>query len=270
MLNIVVAMIHEARPLIDHYRMIKLQGTHPFMIYTIADLTLIISGMGKINAAAATAYLQALSLDKGRMAWLNLGIAGHRTLDLGRGFVAHRVRDGATGHSYYPSLVQKFPCPTSDLITVNQVEHAYQNDGGYDMEASAYFKIALRCSTLELIHCYKIVSDNPQHPVKKMKKETVIALINHRLNEIKIILSTLIRAVDDFRKLYHTSQEYHEITQRWHFTETQKRQLSALLQRASVIYGKSFSSQLPLSSHQKAKTFLAEMKQALDADNEVF
>ncbi len=265
MLNIVVASIHEARPLIDHYAMAKLQGAHPFIIYTRAQLTLIISGLGKINAAAATGYLQALSLDKGMMAWLNLGIAGHRTLEIGQGFMAHRVRDDATGKSYYSPHIYPFPFPSSDLTTVDQVEHRYENDGGYDMEASAYYKIALRSSTLELIHCYKIISDNRQHPVKKMTKETIIALINNRLNEIANILKILVSEVEEFRKLDRSNQEYHEITQRWHFTETQKRQLNTLLQRGSVIYGKSFSSQIKYSSDQTAKTFLAHLKQTLAA-----
>ncbi len=267
MINLVVALIHEARPLIDHYKMIKLKGNHPFTLYTCAELTLIISGIGKLSAAAATGYLQSYTFNKGPVAWLNFGIAGHSQRDIGQEFIAHRVLDLATGQVFYPPRILPFPCPSSDLVTTDQPEKDYEDDSGYDMEASGYYKIALRSCTIEWIHCYKVVSDNPQHPIEKMTKEFVIHLVSSRIKVLETILSMLSKEVDRYRKIYAPSHEFGEITERWHFTETQKSQLLRLLQRWQTHFGNTLSSQTDLSSYRDAKVFLEALKQQLDSYN---
>ena len=55
MLYLVVALAAEARPLLASYRLQGLSG-HPYRICAGEQTHLIVSGIGKVAAAAATAY----------------------------------------------------------------------------------------------------------------------------------------------------------------------------------------------------------------------
>ena len=57
MINILTALPCEAKPLIHHYRLNGRQ-VHGFRIYENSDMRLIVSGIGKVAAAAACACLQ--------------------------------------------------------------------------------------------------------------------------------------------------------------------------------------------------------------------
>ncbi len=265
MIHLVVALIHEARPLIDRYRLHRLKGDHPFAIYGNVQFTLIISGPGKISSAAATAYLQALSVNAGPVAWLNFGIAGHSDFAVGQGFLAHRIIDQATGTAYYPPLLFPFPSVSSDLITVDRPENNYAHQSAYDMEASGYYKIALLSSTIEWVHCYKVVSDNRKHPIEKMTKTTIIEMILARMDEIDDMLSILSAEITTYRQLNVPDGHLEQITRQWHFTETQLSQLKALIRRGRAIYGEQLFSQLNPDDHRGAKSFLTMLKRQLDS-----
>lgn len=266
MIHLVVALIHEARPLIDRYRLGRRKGKHPYVIYGNAEFMLIISGIGKVSSGAATAYLQALSVDEGPAVWLNLGIAGHRDFEVGTSFIAQRIIDQATGYAYYPPLIFPFPSVYSDLITVDSPEKDYETSGGYDMEASGYYKVALNTSTIEWIHCYKIVSDMPGQSVETLTKSSVMALISAKMNEIVEILSMLRDEIIAYRQLDLPSGDLALFTQRWHFTETQLLQLKTLMRRGRSLYGERSSDQFNLDDYQGAKSFLTALKQQFDTE----
>ncbi|MFQ5597593.1 MAG: hypothetical protein ACE5GK_06025 [Nitrospiria bacterium] len=261
--HLVVALIHEAKPLIRRYRMVRLKGNHPYMIYTGDACMLVISGVGKIAAAGATGYLQALSSEMGSNAWLNFGIAGHECLEVGTGFVAHRVSDRATEINFYPPMIFPFSCPTSDLTTVDQAENRYGREGGYDMEASGFYKTALRTATSEWVHCYKVVSDNPRQPVEQLSKIGVTELISNRTNEIESIISMMRAEWTRYRRRVKPGRHYDKITLRWHFTDTQKRQLARLLKRWDVVFGEDTSSEIKFNTYQGPKTLLADLDRRL-------
>jgi len=262
-IQIVVALIHEALPLIAHYKMKTLVGKHPFVIYTHGKMTLIVSGIGKSSAAAAVGYLQALNREKGASAWLNIGIAGHQKQQISAGFIAHRIQDQATGRRYYPPQVLPFALPTSDLITVDQVEKDYKQNSAYDMEASGYYGAAIRSTTAEFIQSYKVVSDHPKADVAKITKTFVSGLIEDRMPEIKRVISTLTSEIEPYRKIYAPHPQFDPIIQHWHFTETQKSQLKQLLKRTQVLFGKALPPQIQVINHRNAKTFLAALSNAL-------
>ncbi|MFQ5587505.1 MAG: hypothetical protein ACE5F7_01580 [Nitrospiria bacterium] len=265
MINLVAALMHEARPLIERYRMSSLKGGHPYPIFGNRQFTVIVSGIGKLASAAAVGYLHALTFKDGPSGWLNFGLAGHSDFDLGQGFTAHHVIDRGSGRSHYPLGLSAFPCPSSVLMTVDQPERSYHAHGGYDMEASGFFRAALRASTIELIHCYKVVSDNPRHPVKKMTKAAVTGFIGSRIEEMDTILSILLESVAVHRKAHAPDCDLEDILKRWHFTETQSKQLTRLLQRRRALYAKSALPQLHLTDYPYAKDFLSALKQRLDA-----
>ena len=168
MLCLVVALAAEARPLLASYRLQGVSG-HPYRICADEQTHLIVSGIGKVAAAAATAYLRALIGDT-PAAWLNIGIAGHGSQAVGTPLLAHKVVDVASGKPFYPTFTAPPPCRTTLLHTVDHAQPPV-GDAAYDMEASGFCEAAQRFATSERIHCLKVVSDNPQSPYQTLNAE---------------------------------------------------------------------------------------------------
>ena len=96
MICFVVAYKAEAAALISHYRL-EQQQQQEFPLYSADDIALVISGSGKSNAAAATAYLYGKTGFHRDAVWINLGIAGHAVDAPGNTSLASKVIDVATG-----------------------------------------------------------------------------------------------------------------------------------------------------------------------------
>ncbi len=160
MIRIVVALPAEARPLIQYFELKPpvFQGLFP--IYRNDRITLVVSGIGKMAAAAATSYLYAISGEHRNCGWLNVGVAGHAYRNCGQGLLANRIMDKTTGRCWHPHNLLSLPFEDAPLVTVDMPETEYPGEMMYDMEAAGYYFVACRCSSLELIQCYKIISDN--------------------------------------------------------------------------------------------------------------
>lgn len=233
MLCLVIALPAEARPLIAHYKLKGVDG-HPYRLYTGDDLSLIVSGVGKIAASSAVAYQQALLTDL-PAAWLNVGIAGHADAPLGTALLAHKIVDAASGKTFYPSFTSTPPCPTTLLNTVDQPETIYANSCAYDMEASGFCETAQRFATGELVHCLKVVSDNPQYPLGDLNTKKVEQLITAQQESIAVMGKALADLARDLENLRADPPYLKEILARWRFTSTQRHQLRGLLRRWQIL-----------------------------------
>src|ERR1700761_8244047 len=105
MIAIVTAFHSEAKPLIEYFKLKTQMTQAPFPIYQNENMHLIISGLGKINAALAVGYLQAI-LQTPNIVWLNIGIGGHRSMEIGTAILAHKVIDESTARSFYPTFLR--------------------------------------------------------------------------------------------------------------------------------------------------------------------
>ena len=148
---------------------------------------------------------------------------------------------------------------------MDRAERDYEEDSGYDMEASAFYNAAIRSSTAEFIQSYKVVSDHPQASVEKITKAGATQNIAARMDEITPLISTLQNGIADYRKIHVPSPHFDHIAQRWHFSETQKIQLQHLLRRAQVLFGTQFPIQATPESHKTAKGFLSALSETLAA-----
>lgn len=191
MLRFVVALQSEARPLVERFGMAAVDEG-PFPVYRGRDSWLIVSGHGKAAAAAATAYLHLLSGAALGQAWLNVGLGGHSQRPLGEGVVAHKISDGASGASWYPQLVIDSPRPTVPVLTVERVEEEYSLPWVYESEAAGFFPTACRFSVAELVHCFKVVADNPDATLARRTSSAAIAdLIAGNLDDIETFAAGL-------------------------------------------------------------------------------
>jgi adenosylhomocysteine nucleosidase len=238
MIRCVVALACEARPLISHYRLARSQTPGPFPLYLGDRMLLVVSGPGRISAAAAVAYIQGLSTVEPTAsapqlcsAWLNFGIAGHQSLALGTPFMAHKIIDPASQQTYYPAFPFKPLSTTSSLTTVDLPETAYPALSGYDMEASGFWPTANRFCSSEMVHCVKIVSDNPDHPTTTLNKHIVEELCAASVDLIDALVDTL-SALDSQYTLQTQDPPFlPECKKKWRFSVTQTHQLRHLLSR---------------------------------------
>lgn len=235
MLNIIVALKCEAKSLIEHYGLKHVPGNHPFSVYEKEDIVLTISGPGKVASAAATAFIHTQLGQRANTGWLNLGIAGHKVRSIGQGILAHKITDKASKKNWYPSIVFSPSCEMENLITVDQAENQYGESAVYEMEAAGFFEIASRFSTAELIHCYKVISDNALYSTKDITEETVIRLITTNLEEIDCIVRKIEELSTTLQSLEKVPLYYEEISDRWHFSVYQKGELRRLLKRHELV-----------------------------------
>ena len=268
MINIVTALPAEARPLRNHFKLHdKLQNT-AFPVYRNADMALVVAGPGKVAAAAATAVLASADNTSTKHAWLNIGIAGHAHHAIGAAFMAHRITDQASATNWYPPQVLELPIPTENLCTVDRPEENYPQAALYDMEASGFFPVACRFSSSELVQCFKVVSDNNTQAATAVTAKLCSQLIDDRLADIEQLVNALCGLADEYNR-WHAPQpelkkELEQLSERWHFTVSQRHQLQQLGRRWQVLApGKSLWLE-QLQKKHKASEVLQCIQQQLD------
>lgn len=238
MIHIVTALPCEARPILDYYDLAPLQQGGHFRVYGDEDYTLIISGIGKLAAAAACGYLGALQASQ-HGAWLNIGIAGHRDYAVGDAYLAHRITDQASQQHWYPSVIFDPPCPTEHLISVDTAETGYALPALYEMEAAGFYNSAIRFAPSELVHCYKVISDNASSPADRVSPQQVETLIQDKILQITSIITTLQQLSNEHNAIHQDPYQYQHLIEKHHFTVTKKTELKQLLRRWSVLSNQS-------------------------------
>ena len=234
MTRFVVALRAEARPLIDRYQLEALEPGEPgddgaFRAFHGSGRSLVISGVGKVAAAAAVTYLHEKPLE----VWLNVGIAGHRDRSPGELVRAHRVTDTGTGERFYPTLLGLPHIQTEGVTTVDVPETEFASRDVFDMEASGFYQTAVRFSTSELVQCVKIVSDNVDTGTDGLTVERVSKLVERNLDAIDDVvahLETLATELEPLRIL-GDAPGVEPFFETWHFTTSERRRLARLLVR---------------------------------------
>jgi adenosylhomocysteine nucleosidase len=236
MLRFVVALQAEARPIVDRFRMEGVFESHPFRVYRGDGAWLIVSGLGKAAAAAATAYLHLLSGGVPGRVWLNVGIGGHGRHLVGDSFLAHKVTDQASGLSWYPQLVIDALRPTASMLTVEKVEEEYSPPWIYETQAAGFFPTASRFSTVELVHCFKVISDNPDATLsRRMSSSFIQSLIEQNLRPLQELARGLAGLARELETLASDPPGYSGLLSRWQLTVVEQRRLRRLLQRLAVL-----------------------------------
>ena len=234
-MRLVSALAPEATPLIEHYRLEKVDSNPMFPLYRNDTIYLVVSGIGKTLAAAATAYLHTKSGELPNQPFLNIGIAGHQRAITGVPRVASRITDQSTGQTWYPSQIIRGSIERSPLITVETVERVYAEDAAYDMEAAGFYPIAWRASTAELVQSLKVISDHPGEPVAGLDLQRIEGLIGDCIDEIDSLVKALQDLADIVASTTLESDSLEPFIERWHFSVTQRHRLRRVLERWAVL-----------------------------------
>jgi hypothetical protein len=265
MLNIIVAIPGEAKPLIQHLRLQKQAYKH-YDLYSAENLRLLICGVGKFAAASACGWLQGLNENPEIAitdAWLNIGIAGHGYQPLGSGHLVHRIHDKNSSHSWYPGFTFKRPCPSATLISVEHPESRYLENALYDMEGAGYFASCQRFSSVELIHCFKIVSDNHFSGIENINKAYVSELITGQIPIIEHIIDSLQQIQQQLASRQQAPAHYQHCLETWHFSYYQRKQLYQLLWRWQALSPVNLSLSTELDHMKNARQVLDYLQDSM-------
>jgi adenosylhomocysteine nucleosidase len=237
-LRFVVALQAEARPLAERFDLAPLPDCHAFHVYRGERGWGIVTGPGKVAAAAGTAYLQLLSGGEPGQVWLHVGIGGHCRRPVGDASIAHKIQDAASGSSWYPPLVVDLPCPTAPVLTVERVEEEYASPWVHDGEAAGFYPTACRFATSELVQCFKVISDNPEATLERSPSASFVeGLIRENLDPIESFGDTLLGLAREVAALAADPPGYREILARQPFSPGEQTRLRRLLQRLAVLAG---------------------------------
>ena len=166
MIYICTFMYKEAVSFIKQLNL-KKDFTHmKFDIFRSEEAMLVISGIGKVRAAIAVAYLLGKN-EPGKFDLLaNIGIcgAGNPGIAVGKVFYCNKIIDNDTKMTFYPDMLFKHPFDEASIETFSKLVSRPDEESleGYlaDMEASGVFQAAsvfLRPHQLVFI---KVVSDH--------------------------------------------------------------------------------------------------------------
>lgn len=264
LVNLVVALATESRPLIDHFRLTEDRSAVGFRVFRGDGLRLVVTGMGRVACAAGVAALGELGGARGTSAWLNVGIAGHESHRVGEGVRALSIAEAATGRCWYPPQVLTLPGRGEALRTVDVPETAYPEGFVYDMEASAFYATALRYATGELVQVYKIISDNRDSGVHTVEKHGVRQAIVEHLPAIEAMVAGLSGLAQEVAASRPRLSELDHMLQRWHFTVSQQNQLRELLRRWETLTGGEPVLDANLNRCPSAKALLGELSAHLN------
>ncbi len=227
MLIIHTALHGEARAFIRHCALKRQHNINAFACFQKDDIFLIESGIGKINTASAIGWTCGM-LNIPNPIILNIGMAGHASYSIGECYLANRIEDHATGHRYYPPQLADTSLGSHCLLTLVRPTEDYPEKCMVDMEASAFIHTATRFTTIELCQSIKVISDNTAQPARLMKDREAESLLAPHAE-------TIMRLADELRQyraqlVDNTCILFPQVTQQWHFTNYQKKQLTDLLQ----------------------------------------
>jgi len=193
MIYVVVALAAEARPLITHFQLTKVDELEPLSIYRQPDVALIVSGVGKEAMAASVVALAKAIPPADNTVWVNVGVAGHRNHEIGTAVLAHQVKDEETGAIHPLSPPADLNLEIGEVRTVMHVETRYESKALYEMEAAAFCERAVELTSAELIQVLKIVSDNRRSGTLCVSARQVQGLIEDNLPKVDLLVSSLHR-----------------------------------------------------------------------------
>lgn len=188
---IFIALPCEAKPLIDAWQLKKLSQHPAFALYADHHRAITVTGIGKSAMAGAVTYTMATLAQTENPLLLNIGIAGHPNLPLGSLHLANKITDSETDKSYYPQIPKQWTTRSQGLTTWPKPQSIYAENRLCDMEASGFYEMSVKFSTLERIHCLKIISDNRHAPIDNIHPELVGNLIARHLPLIEQFIDQL-------------------------------------------------------------------------------
>ena len=124
------------------------------------------------------------------------------------------------------NIIPKTNLHRMELLTTDVPITDYSNQELIDMEGSAFYDIASKLTTRELICIMKVISDGPSNHINDLNKLKIDQLIKSnisKINKVVLYFEKLSLHEDKIRK---KPELFHDICSKWHFSTTQIQSLS--------------------------------------------
>lgn len=198
MVYISVSMYVEAKPIIDYYNLKKDVDERYYQVFKSDNMRLIITGVGKINCAAATSHLLAkIPPDDGDI-MVNIGICGAKDgFQIGAPYLINKIKDASTGKDYYPDILLKHDFKECSIETFDKPLSSPEllEEDLCDMESSGFYASASKYVEQHRIFLIKVVSDRVG--IDTVSKDDVLKLIQNNVEKI----DAFIKNAEDFAKV---------------------------------------------------------------------
>lgn len=217
MIYVVTALYQEAHGLIRELELKKNTAYAPFEVFDneSAGIRLVVTGVGEIAAAAATAAVCARDGADAADFLVNIGCCAvggcepaDRDMDSGYGaahaaqigdlYVCHKITEQATGKTFYPDILYRHPWKERELVTGMQpLQRAAAHGALYDMEAAAVYQAGIRFFSPDRMLFLKVVSDFGIAGQERMTAEALTGLLEQHVKEVAAFLTNLREAADE-------------------------------------------------------------------------
>lgn len=223
MIYVVTALYQEAHGLIRELELKKNTAYAPFEVFDNenAGIRLVVTGVGEIAAAAATAAVCARDGADAADFLINIGCCAaanagadrgcepaDRDMDSGYGaahaaqigdlYVCHKITEQATGKTFYPDILYRHPWKERELVTGMQPLQRTAAQGVlYDMEAAAVYQAGIRFFSPDRMLFLKVVSDFGVVGQERMTAETLAGLLEQHVKAVAAFLANLREAADE-------------------------------------------------------------------------
>jgi len=264
LVNLVVALPAESKPLRKWFQLKPVRHTKN-VYQSEEELRLLVTGMGRNNVKQSFGRLgSGGTSSQFSLAWLNVGIAGHRELPVGETMIANKISCAESAKSVFPTPVLSGK-NYGEVITVDEPELDYPQNAAYDMEASAFWNIASSNGALDLIQCCKLVSDNPSNGVEKITTELIEEIFHAASEEIRQHVDILRELALKQQQLASDPIPYLEIASRIHLSVNQARQVRRLCQRFIALNRVRELENLLDVRYKKGRDFIHALHKALQS-----
>jgi len=225
MILIITALMIEATPLIEYFKLKRDMSIHEFPVYRNAEIALIVSGIGKVKSAVAATYLLSIcnakyckddlieskNNDNKNHTLINIGFCGvsDTRYEIGSLILINKVTDMDTGIDSYPDIfigkdlpkdaIYCFSKPVSKEYLESFECHKTKNIF-CDMESSGIMEVAKKFTYAHQVVILKVISDylNPNN----YNKETLKGYLTKQIPKIEQI-------IDEVKQLnYYFNQNF--------------------------------------------------------------
>jgi nucleoside phosphorylase len=171
---IITALKNEAQPIIDHYRLKKVDDAK-FLIFQNQDITLIISGIGKINSSIATTYLLNQNTIKQNDHITNIGLCGSTKHNIGNAIYINKIIDKSSNKVFHLNR-------EGESITCYDTPQTSSKKESVDMESYGFYQASKKFMDIKYIKIIKVVSDKIENKI--LTQQEVYNLILPHIKEL--------------------------------------------------------------------------------------
>ena len=263
-MNLITAFLQEAKPVIELLNLQKVEVPSPFKLYKGEIHNLVISGPGEENTTQAVSFLHG-HLPSLFTPWLNIGLAGHGSENIGNALQVVKCIDENSGRSTFPPQLYTSIFPKTILKTVQHPSNEYLSGHAYDMEGFSFFQTATRFSTNELVQSVKIISDNPGKPFSEFSKSETESLISPHLPNLLLLIEEMEKSSKSLQPKQEFIQLFQNLISLFSYSETQIFQLKKHLHHAFAIGIKTDSILKIAQESSDSRNFLSTFLMELDS-----